>query len=264
MHTKRHIDKLEKVVNCELEINNPIELYKSIYVDLDKKIKRIIKRYPGVEVYFNPLPKPIDAKLDENEIETMRFLSGRDIDVAYKYLKHSNFLTLRYPNGYEKQIPAIRMGWKIILKNPEPVIKERTKHVLKPYITKEGIVQSWNHPNVNLKYNKHAANSKNSEASKYFNLIDRKNIEETVFYEGIGYIQYAKPTKTMFLYAAFNENIGIAKTSKTNICKIQADKVKSDDIGNVSIHGFPITKQELIRDLGKRAKIVLKNTYSII
>ncbi|MCF7866927.1 hypothetical protein K9L67_05310 [Candidatus Woesearchaeota archaeon] len=272
MTLNKDIEKFERAINYDFDLNYIDGLYKRIYLTVGAKINRLNRLYHTLNFNYNPLPKLDAVKFNENELKLLKVFNGWDIDVVYNWAEYNDGLDDKIiyfkSKNLNEDIPALRFNKRIIFKNPRPLINERTKHIRTSISDRGGVAQSWGFPQINTNYVKHLNSSKNANASKYLESVDRARIEWAVFDNGLGFLNDKKPIKTMFLYASFSESVGFVKKNgkqtKSNIVKVQVDRVHSLKKGNASIHGFPISECELYRELLKdRADYVLENSISL-
>jgi len=264
---RQKISLLEKVVNCEVEHSNPEELYREIYSHLERRWDRISDSLLELNSYWHAIPYPESEQLTEEEIKLMKMFTGRDVDVIFSHLEKedkldSNILKL-VKLGSKQPIPVYRKDGKITFRNPAPKIGKK-----KAIDDDRGLVQVWRNPIVNHDYKKHHRGSR-QVGSKYFKEIDRETIELAVFNHGLGVIKYRGIISSLYLHLAFNENIGYDDSKpdspKTNLVRVQVDRMPKSKGYYCSLHGNPISESELRRTCldKKQIKMILDNPYKL-
>jgi hypothetical protein len=265
---RRKISLLEKVVGCEREHPHPEELYQQIYSQLEKKYDRISNRFPELNSIWHSIPYPESEQLTEEEIELMKMFVGRDIDVIFSYLERESKLDLDIlrlvKDGETTPLPTFRKNGEIIFRNPVPRIGKK-----RATTNKEGLVQVWTRPEINHKYKKHTPSSR-IPASKYFADVNRDCIELIAFNQGLGIVKNGNQITRCLLYLAFNQNIGYVDSKpnspKTNLVRLQVDRSPKSKGYFCSIHGNPISENELRRSCLDKTQIekIISNPYKLV
>jgi len=188
-----------------------------------KKLSAKLSLMSISEKFFLPTPDEITPEALENVL-------SYPLDSFFKRsheLRLSNGLSedFIFDTSYDSFTDAIRFKNKIIL-----------------YNSSLDKVQSWYNPRLDVT-SKHEIGF--SGSSVYFKGSSRKNIEFEVFNKGVGFIDPRSPSNRLYLFHAFDLNIGVSKREKTNIVKLQIDRVKRSGSYACVVHGYPILRREL-------------------
>ena len=232
-------DSLEKLVK-RLERNHDPDLYSKVKERIIKKIDQICGSYGFNDLLYLKfsLPSQESFKISpDSSMETLLDIEipGSDIykrlvsigmDVAiYRGLTEP---LLQY-DGVSVQV--YRYEDKFMFYNP----------------LSRSIPQVWRKPS-SLDYNKHHHTSTNHFSSKFFADIDIGDIENSVFYNGIGRI---RTKNNMWLYAKFGKRIGtLSNQDDTSYVRLDVCRYFENKRYATYAHRYPVSYDEIKRDIG--------------
>lgn len=206
--------------------------FQQLFVASTKQMHHLGAKYPELHTWQYTLPRTFY----EGAAEQFVPLVGRDSDIRLRLAPNTSMV------AGATELPCSRDSGSFVFNNP--------------YTTKN---ESWGHFHCK-DYPKH--NKPNGRASWY--TLDRESIETLALQHGSLHLD---SPRLIEVFASFDKTIGTSGQRPTSLVRVRATRSPTNKGYYTSLHGHPITEQELFRQLDKKyAERILENsvTYTLL